>query len=123
MILREIESVVSDEEQEDIEESFKTLSTEDFKKRVDRISRRMNENSSKETGKQIKQIKEESIPKMEQYEDYLNIMGERNSCSKTDPDATFMRMKEDAMMNGQLKPAYNVQISTENQIITNQGIS
>ena len=122
MILREIESVVSDEEQEDIEESFKTLSTEDFKKRVDRISRRMNENSSKENGKQIKQIKEESIPKMEQYEDYLNIMGERNSCSKTDPDATFMRMKEDAMMNGQLKPAYNVQISTENQIITNYGI-
>jgi hypothetical protein len=29
-----------------------------------------------------------------------------------------MRMKEDHMMNGQLKPAYNIQISTENQIIT-----
>jgi len=28
-----------------------------------------------------------------------------------------MRMKEDHMMNGQLKPAYNIQISTENQII------
>ena len=35
--------------------------------------------------------------------------GSRNSDSKTDVDATFMRMKEDAMKNGQLKPAYNVQ--------------
>ncbi len=33
-----------------------------------------------------------------------------------------MRMKEDHMGNGQLKPAYNVQIATENQFITNFGI-
>ena len=39
-------------------------------------------------------------------------MGEgRNSYSKTDTNATFMRMKEDHMRNGQLKPAYNVQIA------------
>lgn len=30
-----------------------------------------------------------------------------------------MRMKEDHMKNGQLKPGYNVQISSNNQIITN----
>ena len=36
---------------------------------------------------------------------------------KTDPDAIFMRMKEDHMLNGQLKPGYNWQISTENQCI------
>ena len=41
----------------------------------------------------------------------------RNSYSKTDPDATFMRMKEDHMLNGQLKPGYNVQISSEFQFI------
>ena len=34
----------------------------------------------------------------------------------------FMRMKEDAMRNGQTKPGYNVQIATENQFITNYGI-
>ena len=45
-------------------------------------------------------------------------MGERNSYSKTDPDATFMHMKEDAMRNGQTKPGYNLQIATENQFIT-----
>lgn len=43
----------------------------------------------------------------------------RNSYSKTDTDATFMRMKEDHMKNGQLKPAYNTQISTQEQIVTN----
>lgn len=46
-------------------------------------------------------------------------MGGRNSMSKTDPDATFMRMKEDHMLNGQLKPGYNLQAGTNNQFITN----
>lgn len=30
-----------------------------------------------------------------------------------DHDATFMRMKEDHMKNGQLKAAYNIQIGVE----------
>lgn len=57
--------------------------------------------------------------KWERYEEELRIMGEgRNSYSKTDPDATFMRMKEDHMRNGQLKPAYNVQIAVNSEYIT-----
>ena len=57
--------------------------------------------------------------KWEGYENSLKIMGEsRNSYSKTDPDATFMRMKEDHMRNGQLKPAYNVQIAVNSEYIT-----
>ena len=55
--------------------------------------------------------------KLEKYQEQEHIMGQRNSFSKTDPDATFMRMKEDHMKNGQLKPAYNLQISTHNQFI------
>lgn len=52
------------------------------------------------------------------YTKQLAICGEeRNSFSKTDPEATFMRMKDDHMRNGQLKPAYNIQMATENQII------
>ncbi|EEX17098.1 hypothetical protein HMPREF0973_03047, partial [Prevotella veroralis F0319] len=47
----------------------------------------------------------------------LRLLGERNSYSKTDLDATFMHMKEDAMQNGQTKPGYNLQIATENQFI------
>lgn len=56
------------------------------------------------------------------YEQQEQIMGNRKSYSKTDPDATFMRMKEDHMRNGQLKPAYNLQISTNNQFIASYTI-
>jgi transposase len=56
--------------------------------------------------------------KLREYDRHLEILGDRNSYSKTDHDATFMRMKEDAMNNGQTKPGYNLQIGTENQFIT-----
>lgn len=57
------------------------------------------------------------------YEQQEAIIGnERSSYSKTDKDATFMRMKEDHMRNGQLKPAYNLQISTNNQYIASYSI-
>ena len=47
----------------------------------------------------------------------------RNSYSKTDLEATFMRMKEDHMLNGQLKPTYNVQIAVENYFIVHCYVS
>lgn len=72
----------------------------------------------KEKKRQVKQL-EEHRDKLQEYDAHLQTMGERNSYSKTDPDATFMRMKEDAMNNGQTKPGYNLQIATENQFITN----
>src|SRR5690625_5225001 len=55
------------------------------------------------------------ITRKQKYENDMEIFGERNSYSKTDPDATFMRMKDDYMKNGQLKAGYNVQIATEGQ--------
>jgi transposase len=67
----------------------------------------------------IKRIKKSWPEQVKRYEEQGAQMGERSSMSKTDPDATFMPMKEDHMGNGQLKPAYNIQISTENGIITN----
>ena len=68
--------------------------------------------------KQLKEL-EKKRNKLQEYDQQLEVMGERNSYSKTDPDATFMHMKEDAMRNGQTKPGYNLQIATENQFITN----
>jgi transposase len=60
---------------------------------------------------------------LEKYEQQEKILGPgRKSYSKTDPDATFMRMKEDHMRNGQLKPGYNVQISTNNQFIASYSL-
>ena len=58
------------------------------------------------------------------YKECFEIMGkDRNSYSKTDLEATFMRMKEDHMRNGQLKPAYNVQIAVENYFIIHGYVS
>lgn len=61
---------------------------------------------------------ESYIGKLKEYTKKIHVCGERNSYSKTDPDATFMRMKEDAMMNGQLKPAYNLQHGVDSEYIT-----
>ncbi len=58
------------------------------------------------------------------YKEAFEIMGpDRNSYSKTDITATFMRMKEDHMLNGQLKPAYNMQFGIENYFIVHTHIS
>lgn len=67
--------------------------------------------------KTVRALRKDLLPRLQKYEQQQEILGERNSYSKTDPDATFMRMKEDHMQNGQLKPGYNVQIGTENQFI------
>jgi hypothetical protein len=85
------------------------------KRRIARINR---EKLSKESKNEVKTLENKYLPKLEEYEKQLETLGERNSYSKTDKDATFMRMKEDHMKNGQLKPAYNLQISTENQFFT-----
>ena len=61
---------------------------------------------------------ESYIQKLKEYIKKIHLCGTRNSYSKTDPDATFMRMKEDAMMNGQLKPAYNLQHGVDSEYIT-----
>ena len=58
------------------------------------------------------------LHKLKEYNQKIHKCGTRNSYSKTDEDATFMRMKEDAMMNGQLKPAYNLQHGVDSEYIT-----
>ena len=120
-LLRQIEQNHAIENQENpVPEE---LTAKEVTKRVERIKEKVDaDNLGKEERKALKQIETDSVPRMNRYREQLETMGSRNSYSKTDPDATFMRMKEDAMLNGQLKPGYNVQISTENQFITNFGI-
>lgn len=76
------------------------------------------EKLSKQQNKSLQKLEKEQLPKLREYEQHLQILGNRNSYSKSDNDATFMRMKEDHMLNGQLKAAYNIQVSAENQVIT-----
>jgi len=95
-----------------------TIDSATLQKKIDELNKRVSE-FTKQQKKDLKKLQVEHVVRLERYEEQLEILGDRNSYSKTDPDATFMRMKDDHMMNGQLKAAYNVQISTENQFFTN----
>jgi hypothetical protein len=72
---------------------------------------------SKEIKTKLRQAKKHWPENLKKYMQYEALLGNRNSFSKTDPDATFMRMKEDHMRNRQLKPGYNLQVTTNNQYI------
>lgn len=65
--------------------------------------------------KKYRKAFQEMAERKQKYQQDMAIFGDRNSYSKTDTDATFMRMKDDHMGNGQLKAGYNVQIATSGQ--------
>ncbi|MGM9978224.1 MAG: IS1182 family transposase [Clostridium sp.] len=60
----------------------------------------------------------EYTSKLEEYIEKIDICGpDRNSYSKTDNSATFMRIKKDYMGNDQLLPAYNIQVGVADEYI------
>ena len=71
--------------------------------------------------KDIEDLKS-AFEKIKEYETKIYKCGNRNSYSKTDNDATFMYMKDDHMMNGQLKPAFNVQHAVNSGFIVAAGV-
>lgn len=82
-------------------------------------------NPAKQSRRHIKKIKRQlnqRKAKMIEHQKQMEAFGDRNSYSKTDQDSTFMRVKEDPMLNGQLKPAYNLQIATNNQFVLGFGL-
>lgn len=113
--------IEQDKQEENVTESPKPIDSDLLHSKVKELNARLDKMDKIER-KQVRQLQEEYLPRLEKYEEQLEKLGERNSYSKTDEDATFMRMKEDHMKNGQLKPAYNIQIATEEQFITNVGI-
>ena len=100
---------------------FTTIDSEKVKDTVDKLNKALSKKKdvpSKVKAK-MRYVTKNFPENIEKYERQEEILGQRNSFSKTDNDATFMMMKEDHMKNGQLKPGYNVQISTSNQCIVN----
>jgi hypothetical protein len=121
-VLSDIESsIVSDNQDVNKEELPKDIHVEQLKDQLSELNKRLKE-PTKSQAKELQKLQEEHLPRLEKYEKDLKILAKRNSYSKTDPDATFMRLKDDHMQNGQLKPAYNAQISTENQFITHASL-
>jgi hypothetical protein len=118
-VLKDIEASIAEDSADQTEENFpQKIDTETLQEKIKQLNGHLSE-LNKQQQKQLKQLESDALPRLEKYQQQLEILGDRNSYSKTDTDATFMRMKEDHMKNGQLKPAYNTQISTENQFITN----
>ena len=113
------QSIDNDDEPNPEPTQFKEISKEVIQKTVAQIDAKLsgNDKASSKAKAKLRYIKNNFVANLEKYEQQEAILGNRNSYSKTDTEATFMRMKEDHMQNGQLKPAYNTQISTENQII------
>jgi len=74
---------------------------------------------NKSLKKKLEQLEKEHLPKLMEYEQHEILLNGRNSYSKTDMDATFMRTKDDHLGNGQLKPCYNWQFGTEDQFVVN----
>lgn len=125
VLLRQIDMEIAQEkacEREKVEFTPETLTEliDEFKASFDTGVSPLNKEEKHRVRERKKQVKEleKQRDKLAEYDSRLAQTGERNSMSKTDPDATFMRMKEDAMNNGQTKPGYNLQISAENQFIT-----
>ncbi|WP_421888853.1 IS1182 family transposase [Marinoscillum sp.] len=114
------EDELSSEEKPD----FKEIDQEKVSQAIEKIDQALKAKPvSKRVRQKLSYAKKNWPSKLKEYAEKEAIMGEnRNSYSKTDPGATFMRMKEDHMLNGQLKPGYNFQISTSDQFIVNYSI-
>ncbi|HPI98626.1 MAG TPA: IS1182 family transposase, partial [Synergistales bacterium] len=112
------ESVAKQEMEHNEPDDFEQINAEKVSQTIKQIDKAL---EGKEVDKKVKQklnyAKRNWPDNLERYDRQEKQMGNRNSISRTDPDATFMRMKEDHMLNGQLKPAYNWQISTQDQYI------
>src|SRR5574344_2554663 len=125
-LLQQVDEVIAqDNSKEDAAVAFtpETLAeiVDELKSTLDKDPETKDKEKKKAFREKKRQVKELEAhrDKLVEYDNHLKTLEGRNSYSKTDPDATFMRMKEDAMHNGQTKPGYNLQIGTENQFITN----
>ncbi len=117
------QQVAAEEFKDTAPTQFTIVDPEELRKTVEVIDQALKDKPVPQKVKQkVNYAKKNWSEKVKEYQQKEQILGSRNSYSKTDPDATFMKMKEDHMRNGQLKPGYNTQISTNNQIITHYSI-
>ena len=123
-LLDEIDQVNEEQDEEygdkDLEEMGEDgpIDADKLEKKIQELNEILKEDpEDKKLAKAVKKMQEDYLPRQQKYEAQEKKFKGRSSYSKTDVDATFMRMKEDHMKNGQLKPGYNVQIGTENQIV------
>jgi transposase len=114
------EGIAAEELKNETPETFAPISSEQVSEVINKIDKALEgKDISKKKRQQLNYAKKNWPSNVKRYAEQEEILGKRNSYSKTDNDATFMRMKEDHMKNGQLKPAYNLQVSSHDQYIVN----
>jgi transposase len=112
------ESVAREELENNEPDGFEKIDQDSVRRTIESIDNALKGKPvNKEVRQKLNYARKNWPENLKKYEQQEKTLGNRNSYSKTDPDATFMKMKEDHMLNGQLKPGYNWQISTENQFI------
>jgi transposase len=117
------QKVAAAEKGDDTPPDFEKIDSREVKTTIDNISALLKDKQvSKEVKQKLNYAKKHWPAKLKQYKKQEKILAGRNSYSKTDTGGTFMRMKEDYMKNGQLKPGYNAQISTNNQFVVNYSL-
>lgn len=131
-ILNQIDKANEDEQKEyrdrDLEETGEesTISSEKIKEKVEEINRKLKEISDSKKIKETKVLKtkleKDYLFKLQKYESHEKNLGGRNSYSKTDKDATFMKPKSNGFGNKELKPCYNIQMGTEGQYIVGYSV-
>ena len=114
-----VEQVCKEEKDQLEKPDFNELSAEKVEATINKIDQALKgKDVDKKVQQKIRYAAKNWAPKLEEYEEKEQILKGRNSYSKTDTDATFMRMKDDHMQNGQLKPGYNFMISSNKQYCT-----
>jgi transposase len=118
------QSIAADEIDDTDPSGFDKIDSEKVKDTIEKIDAALKDKPvTKEIKQKLNYARKKWPEALDKYEAQEKILGDqRNSYSKTDTDATFMRIKEDHMKNGQLKPAYNLQVSSNNQYVTNYSI-
>lgn len=117
------QDLAKEEESQTDEDQFEEIDPEKVKETIEKIDEQLKDKPiSKKIKQKLSYAKKHWPGAIERYNKQEEILGKRNSYSKTDEDATFMRMKEDHMQNGQLKAGYNLQLSSNNQYIVNYSI-
>lgn len=113
------QSIADEEDKDPTPPDFKQIDKKKVEQTAEKITRILKDNPKASTKRKakVRYIQKNYPETLDKYQEQEEILSDRNSYSKTDPDATFMRMKEDHMQNGQLKPGYNVQISSESQFV------
>lgn len=129
-LLDEIERVNTAENEAYGDENLEELgeksqvTAEKVRKQVDEMNRRLRETpADRSLKKAVKTLEEKHLPRLEKYEEQEKLLDGRNSYSKTDPDASSLRMKEDRAARKPLaRPAYNVQMGTEGQFVVGYSV-